>query len=99
MHHSRDATQQQSSDLRRALERNKDVHTCNTRIKDILIARPLVFGRHLAPKVFAAVREAFGNAHPEEEVPEKTKIRRLVTRFRDMGSVRLWQLLTERQNT
>jgi hypothetical protein len=49
--------------------------------------RLLLFAKHLA------------NAYPDKEVPEKTTIHRLVTKFRDTGSVFLWQVLIERQNS
>jgi hypothetical protein len=40
-----------------------------------------------ASKLFAAVREAFSNACPDKEVPNKTTIHRLLITFRDTGSV------------
>jgi hypothetical protein len=42
---------------------------------------------YFASKSFAAVREAFINAYPDKEVPNKTTIHVLVTKFRDAGSV------------
>jgi hypothetical protein len=36
---------------------------------------------------FDAVREAFSNAYPDKEVPNMTTIHRLVSKFRDTGSV------------
>jgi hypothetical protein len=50
-------------------------------------------------KQFVAVREAFSNAYPDKEVPNKTTIHLPVTKFRDTGSVCLWQLIIERQNS
>jgi hypothetical protein len=47
-----------------------------------------ILEHYFASKSFAAVREAFSNAHPDKEVPNKTIIRRLVTKFRVTGSVR-----------
>jgi hypothetical protein len=38
-------------------------------------------------KSFAAVHEPFSNAYPDKEVTSKTAIHRLVTKFRDTGSV------------
>jgi hypothetical protein len=42
---------------------------------------------YFASKSFAVVREAFGNAYPDREVPNKTTMHKLVTKFRDTGSV------------
>jgi hypothetical protein len=42
---------------------------------------------YFASKSFAAIREAFSNAYPDKEVPNKTTIHRLVTKFRDTKSV------------
>jgi hypothetical protein len=36
--------------------------------------------------------------HPDEEVPNKT-VHQLVTEYQDIGSVCLWQVLTEWQNS
>jgi hypothetical protein len=52
-----------------------------------------------ASKSFAAAREAFSNAYPDKEVPNKKTIHQLVTKFRDTGSVCLWQVLIERQSS
>jgi hypothetical protein len=52
-----------------------------------------------ASKSFAAVRESFGDAFPDKKAPNKTTVHWLVTRFRDTGSVCLWQVLIERQNS
>jgi hypothetical protein len=49
--------------------------------------RVFILEHHFASKSFAAVREAFSNAYPDKEVPNKTTIRRLVTSFRDTGNV------------
>jgi hypothetical protein len=48
-----------------------------------------ILEHYLASKSFAAVREAFSNAYPDKEVPNRTTIHRLVTKFRDTGSVYL----------
>jgi hypothetical protein len=51
----------------------------------------------LAMKLFDTVREAFSNAYPGKEVPNKTTIHWLVT---ILGYRKcLWQVLTERQNS
>jgi hypothetical protein len=39
------------------------------------------------------------DAYPEKDVSNKTTIHRLVTKFRDTGSVCLWQVLMEPQNS
>jgi hypothetical protein len=46
-----------------------------------------VLEHYFTSKAFAAVREAFSNASPDKEVPNKTTIHRLVTKFRDTASV------------
>jgi hypothetical protein len=38
---------------------------------------------YFASKSFANIREAFNNAYPENEVPNKAKVHRLVTIFRN----------------
>jgi hypothetical protein len=43
--------------------------------------RVFILEHYFASKSSAAVREAFGNAHPDKEVPNKTAIHRLVTTF------------------
>jgi hypothetical protein len=48
-----------------------------------------ILEHYFASKSCAAVREAFSNAYPDEEVQNKIKIHRLVTKFRDTGSVYL----------
>jgi hypothetical protein len=40
-----------------------------------------ILEHHFTSKSFAAVREAFSNANPDKEVPNKTIIQRLVTKF------------------
>jgi hypothetical protein len=45
-----------------------------------------ILEHYFASKSFAAVREAFSNAYPDTEVPNKTTIHRLVTNFLDTGS-------------
>jgi hypothetical protein len=45
-----------------------------------------ILENYFASKSFAAVREAFINAYPDKEVPNRT-IHRLVTKFRDTGQV------------
>jgi hypothetical protein len=49
--------------------------------------RVFILEQYFAPKSFAAVREAFSNAYPDKEVPNKTTVHRLVTQFRNTGSV------------
>jgi hypothetical protein len=49
--------------------------------------RVFILEHYFASKSFAAVREAFSNVYPDKEVPNKTTIHRLVTKFRDTGSV------------
>jgi hypothetical protein len=50
-------------------------------------------------KSSAALREAFRNAYRDKEVPSKTAVHRLVTKFRHTGSVRLWQVFIWRQDS
>jgi hypothetical protein len=61
--------------------------------------RVFILEHYFASKSFAAVHEAFSNAYSDREVPNKTIIHRLVTEFRNTGSVCLWQVLIERQNS
>jgi hypothetical protein len=61
--------------------------------------RVFILEHHFASKSFADVREAFSNAYPDKEVPNKTTLHRLVIKCRDTGSVCLWQVLIERQNS
>jgi hypothetical protein len=49
--------------------------------------RVFILEHYFTSKSFAAVREAFSNAYPDKEVPNKTTVERLVTKFRDTGSV------------
>jgi hypothetical protein len=49
--------------------------------------RVFIHEYYFASKSFAAVREAFNNAYPDKEVPNKTTVHRVVTKFRDTGSV------------
>jgi hypothetical protein len=46
-----------------------------------------ILEHYFASKSVSVVREAFSNAYPDKEVPNKTTIHRLVTKFRDTGSV------------
>jgi hypothetical protein len=46
-----------------------------------------VLQHYFASKSFAAVRETFSNAYPENKVPNKATIHRLVIFFWDIGSV------------
>jgi hypothetical protein len=71
---------------------------CDTQVKVTLVARPLLTPvaqklqvrtwciheqeHFFASKSFADVRKAFVNAYPDKEVPKKTTIYRLVTKFR-----------------
>jgi hypothetical protein len=41
-----------------------------------------IFEYYFTSKSFDAVREAFSNAYPDKDVPNKTTIHRLVTKFR-----------------
>jgi hypothetical protein len=61
--------------------------------------RVFIFEHYFASESSATVREAFSNAYPDIELPNKTTVHRLVITFRDTGSVSLWQVLIERQNT
>jgi hypothetical protein len=45
-----------------------------------------ILEHYFATKSFAAIRETFSNAYPDKEVPNKI-IHRLITKFRDTGSV------------
>jgi hypothetical protein len=49
--------------------------------------RVFILENYFTSKLFAAVREAFSDVYPDKEVPNKTKIHRLVTKFRDTGSI------------
>jgi hypothetical protein len=51
---------------------------------------------YFVSKSFAAVREAFNNAYPDNKVPNKN-IHRLVTKFLNTGIACLYQLLIERK--
>jgi hypothetical protein len=48
--------------------------------------RAFILEYYFALKSFAAVRELFGNAYPDKEVPNKTTVHRLVKKFWDTGS-------------
>jgi hypothetical protein len=48
--------------------------------------RVFILEHYFASKSSAAVREAFSNAYPDKEVPNEP-VHRLVTKFRDTGSV------------
>jgi hypothetical protein len=52
-----------------------------------LAERVFILEHFFALKSFAAVHEIFSNAYPDKEVPNKTAIHRLVTKFRDTGRV------------
>jgi hypothetical protein len=52
-----------------------------------LAERVFILDHYFESKLFAAVREAFSNAYPDMEVPSKTTVHRLVTKFWDTGSV------------
>jgi hypothetical protein len=51
-----------------------------------LAERVFILEYYFTSKSFAAVREAFSNAYPDKELPNKTTIQQLVT-IRDTGSV------------
>jgi hypothetical protein len=57
-----------------------------------------ILEHHFASKSLTAVHEAFSNARPYMEVPNKMTIRRLVIKFHGTGRVCPWQLLIELQN-
>jgi hypothetical protein len=46
-----------------------------------------ILEHYFASKLSAGVRETFSNAYPDNEVPNKTTIHRLVTKFPATGSV------------
>jgi hypothetical protein len=48
--------------------------------------RVLILEYYLTSKSFAAVREAFCNAYPDKEVPNKTTMYRMLTKFLNTGS-------------
>jgi hypothetical protein len=52
--------------------------------------RVFILENFLVLKSFASVREAFSNAYPDKKVPNKTTIHRLVTKFRDTDSIRIF---------
>jgi hypothetical protein len=47
-----------------------------------------ILEHYFASKSFVAVREAFSNAYPDKEVPNKRTMHRLVTEFRVDACVR-----------
>jgi hypothetical protein len=49
--------------------------------------RVFILGHHFASKSFAADSEAFSIVYPDKKAPNRTTIHRLVTKFRDTGSV------------
>jgi hypothetical protein len=49
--------------------------------------RVFIQEHYIAPKSFAAVREAFSNAFSNKEVHNKTTVHRILTTFRDTGSI------------
>jgi hypothetical protein len=49
--------------------------------------RVFILEHYFASKSFAAVYEAFSKMYPDKEVRNKTTVHRLVTKFRDTGSV------------
>jgi hypothetical protein len=49
--------------------------------------RVFILEHYFALKSFAVVRESFSNAYPDKEVPNKTTIHRLVTKYRETRSV------------
>jgi hypothetical protein len=55
-----------------------------------------ILEHYVASKLFAAVPEAFTNACPDKEVPDKT-IHQLLTQFRGAGSVRSYRFQAARQ--
>jgi hypothetical protein len=61
--------------------------------------RVFILEHYFASKSFAAVREAFSNAYPDKEVPNKATVHWQATTFRDTGRVCLWQVPSEQQNS
>jgi hypothetical protein len=61
--------------------------------------RVFILEHYFASKSFTSVREAFRNAYPDKEVSNKTTVHRLGTKFRGTGSVCLWQVRIDRQNS
>jgi hypothetical protein len=61
--------------------------------------RVFILEHSFASKSFVSVRESFGDAYPDKEVPNETTVHRLVTKFLDTRSVCLWHVLIERQNS
>jgi len=56
---------------------------CFALIPGCLIAEGVFILEHyFASKSFAAIREAFNNAYPDSEAPNKTTLHRLVIKFR-----------------
>jgi hypothetical protein len=59
-----------------------------------------IFEYYLPSESFSALREAFSNAYPDNEAPNKITINRLAIKFRDTGTVcdrihiRCWEVLT-----
>jgi hypothetical protein len=49
--------------------------------------RVFILEHYFGSKSFAAVREASSNAYLDKQEPNKTKVHRLVTKFRDTASV------------
>jgi hypothetical protein len=58
-----------------------------------------IIRHNFALKSLAGVREAFNNAYPGKEMPNKTAMHREVTKFWGTQSVCLWQVLIQRLNS
>jgi hypothetical protein len=54
---------------------------------------------HFESELFTTVYKAFSSVYPGKEVPNKTVVYRLVGKCCDTGSVCVWQVLTEQQNS
>jgi hypothetical protein len=67
--------------------------------RGVFTTRTCVSFRKLLRVEIVLLREAFSNAYTDKEVPNKTTIHGLVTKFRNTGSVCLWQVLIEQQNS
>jgi hypothetical protein len=49
--------------------------------------RVFILEHYFALKSFVAAREAFSKDYPDKEAPNETRIRRMVTKFREKGNV------------
>jgi hypothetical protein len=49
--------------------------------------RVFVLEHYIRSKLFATIHEAFINVYADKEVPNKTTVHQLVTKFQDTGSI------------